>query len=88
LLYGSHLAFNHLVLNESINLGLAYELLDQVSTNKDQYDLEKNNRLHLHCWHTLDTFSKFRFKIGEYNHLNPNSYINNTSAAGFVSRIS
>ncbi len=81
------MAFNHLVLNESINLGLAHHFLDQPSTNQDRYDLEKNNRLHIHCWHTFDRFSKFGFKAGEYNNLNPNSFINDTSAAGFVSRI-
>jgi hypothetical protein len=85
LLYSCHLAFNHLVINESINLGLAYHLLDRPSTDKDPYDLEKNNRLHLHCWHTLDSFSKFRFKAGQYNSLNPNFFINDTSASGYVS---
>jgi hypothetical protein len=72
-------------MNESIHLGLAYELLDQLSSNKDRYDLETNNRLHIHCWHTSDSFSKFEFKAGRYNHLNPNLFINDTSAAGYVS---
>ncbi len=81
------MAFNHLVLNESINIGHAYELLDRPSNNKDQYDLEQNNRLHLHCWHSDKEFSKFVFKAGKYNDLNPNTFLNDTSAAGFVSRI-
>lgn len=85
-MYGCHLAFNHLILNESLNLDLAHDLLDQFSSNKDQYDLEKNNRLHIHCWHEFEPFSKFSFKSGKYNHLNPNSFLNDTSAAGFVSR--
>lgn len=71
--------------NENLHLGLAYEFLDQSSTNKDRYDLEKNNRLHLHCWHTSENFSKFRFKEGHYNRLDPKDYLNDTSAAGFVS---
>ena len=71
--------------NDDLHLGLADELLDQSSTDKDRYDLEKNNRLHIHCWHTADHFSKFRFKEGHYKHLDPNNYLNDTSAAGFVS---
>jgi hypothetical protein len=86
-LYGCQLAFNHLVLNESINLSLADDLLDLPSSNKDQYDIEKNNRLHIHCWHELVPFSKFIFKAGRYNNLSPDRFLNDTSAAGFVSRI-
>lgn len=85
MLYSSHLAINHLVASENLHLGLGSQFLDQSSTNKDPYDLEKNNRLHLHCWHTSDIFSKFEFKAGRYNHIDPNHYLNNTSAAGFVS---
>jgi hypothetical protein len=58
-----------------------------VSTNTDKYDIEKNNRLHLHCWFTYKPFSKYQFKAGKYNHLNPNTYLNDTSAVGYVSRI-
>jgi len=85
LLYGCHLAFNHLVVNESLKLGLAHELLDRPSTNKDKYDLEVHNRLHIHCWHTTDQFSKFRFKDGTYDNLSPESFANDTSAVGYVS---
>jgi hypothetical protein len=87
LLYSCHLAINHLVINESINLGLAYHLLDRPSTDKDPYDLEKNNRLHLHCWHTDQQFSKFQFKNNQYNHNNPQILINDSSPKGYVSLI-
>jgi len=87
LLYSCDLAINHLVLSENIKLGLAQNLLDQFSTNTDPYDMEKQNRLHIHCWHTSDRFSKFQFKAGKYNHINPQTLINDTSASGYVSRI-
>jgi hypothetical protein len=37
-LYGNELAINHLILSEKINIGLADKLLDQVTTDQDQYD--------------------------------------------------
>ncbi|CAF4322243.1 unnamed protein product, partial [Rotaria sp. Silwood2] len=87
LLYGCELAINHLRLSENINIGLAHTLLDQSTTNKDPYDLEKNNRLHLHCWHTQEDFSKFSFKAGKYNRIHPRKFINDTSASGFAMRM-
>ncbi|UJR27827.1 hypothetical protein I4U23_009095 [Adineta vaga] len=87
LLYSCDMAINHLVLKENINIGLAYNLLDQFSTKTDPYDIEKNNRLHIHCWHTQDRFSKFLFKEGKYNHIHPRTLIHDTSAAGYTLRL-
>jgi hypothetical protein len=86
-MYGTHLAVNHLLISEKLDIKKADELLDQSTTNKDQYDLEKNNRLHLHCWHTDQQFSKFKFKAGKYNHIHPRTLINDKSAQAYVSLI-
>lgn len=84
MLYGGHLAINHLIISEKYNIGLANQLLDQGVTSKDQNDIKKNNRLHLHCWHGDEPFSKFSFKSGKYSHIQPSSLISDTSASGYV----
>ena len=81
------MAINHLVASGNISIGLARSLLDQSTTNRDPNEIEKNNHLHLHCWHTNDVFSKFQFKAGNYNHIHPHTLINDTSAAGYVSEV-
>jgi hypothetical protein len=72
------------VLTEKLDIRIANELLDQSVTNTDQKDIEKNTRLHLHCWHTDLPFSKFYFKTNKYNCINPLSFINDTSAKAYV----
>ena len=84
-MYGTHLAANHLLISEKVQLKKADELLDQSTTNLDLHDLEKNDRLHLHCWHTDKKFSKFQFKAGKYNSIHPRTLINDTSAQAYVS---
>ncbi|CAF4095490.1 unnamed protein product, partial [Rotaria sordida] len=86
-MYGTHLAVNHLSISEKLDIKKADELLDQSTTNKDSYDLEKNNRLHLHCWHTDKQFSKFQFKAGKYNDIHPRTLINDTSAQAYAMRM-
>ena len=86
-MYGSELAINHLILSENLNIGLADELLDQFTTDKDPYDIERNNRLHLHAWFHMEPFSKLLFEAGKYDHIDPNIFINDTSAYGFVSKL-
>ncbi len=54
-------------------------------TSKDQTDIKKNFRLHLHCWHTNDPFSKFAFKVGKYNEIKLSTLVSDTSASGYVS---
>lgn len=85
-MYGTHLAVNHLLASEKLDIRKADHLLDQSTTNKDQHDLEKNNRLHLHCWHTEKPFSKFQFKANKYNSIDPHSLINDRSAQAYVRR--
>ena len=84
-MYGTHLAANHLLISEKIDLKKADELLDQSTTSDDLRDLERNERLHLHCWHTDKKFSKFQFKAGTYNSIHPRTLINDTSAQSYVS---
>ncbi len=86
-MYGTHLAVNHLIISEELDIRKADQLLDQSTTNNDQADLEKNNRLHLHCWHTDDEFSKFALKADKYNSIHPRTLLNDTSARAYVSLI-
>ncbi len=85
LLYGGHIAINHLIASENCDISSADELLDQGVTSKDQNDIRKNNRLHLHCWHGSEPFSKFDFKAGKYDKIQPSSLTSDTSASGLVS---
>ena len=85
LLYGGHLAINHLVAVEGFDVGLASELLDQGVTSTDQTDIQRNVRLHLHCWHGDNPFSKFAFKVGKYDTINSTTLFNDTSSSGYVS---
>ncbi len=84
-MYGTHLAVNHLLISDKFDIKKADQLLDQSTTNPDQFDLEKNNRLHLHCWHTHKVFSKFNFKDGKYNSIHPRTLMNDTSTQAYVS---
>jgi hypothetical protein len=86
-MYGTHLAVNHLLVSEQLDIKKADQLLDQPATNPDRYDIERNNRLHLHCWHTNQQFSKFDFKAGKYNHIHPRTLMDDTSAQAYVSLI-
>ncbi|CAF1193182.1 unnamed protein product [Rotaria sordida] len=86
-MYGTHLAVNHLVNSEKLDVQNGSELLDQSTTNNDQNDIEKNNRLHLHCWHTDAPFSKFQFKENKYNHIDPHALINDRSSLGYAMRM-
>jgi hypothetical protein len=86
-MYGTHLAVNHIIASEKVHIQNGDQLLDQPTTNTDQNDIEKNNRLHLHCWHTDVQFSKFQFKANRYNYIDPHTLINDTSLKGYVSRI-
>ena len=86
-MYGTHLAVNHLLVSEKLDIGKADQLLDQSTTNMDEHDLEKHNRLHLHCWHTHHQFSKFDFKADKYNHIHPRTLVNNRSAQAYVNTV-
>jgi len=74
-----------LIASENFDVGQASQLLDQGVTSKDQGDISKNYRLHLHCWHGNQPFSKFDFKAGKYDQIQLSSLISDTSASGYVS---
>ncbi|CAF4408575.1 unnamed protein product, partial [Adineta steineri] len=44
-------------------------------------------RLHLHCWHGDDPFSKFQFKAGKYNEIDRSTLISDTSPSGYAMRL-
>jgi len=86
-MYGTHLAVNHLIIAENLQVIKADKILDQSATVTDVNGIEKNNRLHLHCWHGEKDFSKFKFKMGLYNSTFVQTIINNTSPQGYVSEV-
>lgn len=86
-MYGTHLAVNHLISTKNFDIRKTDQLLDQSTTSTDENDIEKHNRLHLHCWHTDKPFSKFQFKADRYNHIHPRTLLNNRSAQAYVKLI-
>ena len=85
LLYGQHLALNHLVGTNQIRMIIGSDLLDQSSTDTTTAYVQQGTRLNLHCWHTNDRFSKFAFKLGHYKQSELEKYRNDTTAQAFVS---
>ena len=86
LLYGQHLALNHLVAQNALRLIIGQNLLDQSTTNTDPKYVKEGIRLNLHCWHTDDRFSKFAFKMGHYNQSELTKYQHDTTVQAYVSR--
>ena len=86
-MYANHLAINHLVIDEQIDIQIADRLLDQRTSSFDNQTFEIYRPLHLHAWHGHLPFSKFDFKNGTYDEIDTESFINNGSAAALVSRI-
>ena len=66
LLYGQHLALNHLVGQNQIRMVIGNNLLDQSTTDANPSYVQQNIRLNFHCWHTNDRFSKFAFKLSKF----------------------
>jgi len=84
LLYGQHLALNHLVGLNQLRMIIGTDLLDQSSTNSNPQYVQQGIRLNLHCWHTEDRFSKFAFKMGHYKQSELEKYRNDTTAQAYV----
>lgn len=84
-MYGQHLALNHLVATHQINVVVGHNLLDQSTTDNTVPYVQQGIRLNLHCWHTNNRFSKFAFKLGQYNQSELALYKNDTTAMAFVS---
>lgn len=64
-LYATEIAVNH----EVDKFIIDGDKLDFFSTSEDLID----NHPHIHCWHTYDKFSKFKFEAGEYNRVDINT---------------
>ncbi len=63
LLYGQHLALNHLIASNQLNIRRLNNMIDYPSGNTDSiYDL-----LHIHVFHGDSLFSKFAFKMNKYD---------------------
>ena len=86
-MYGGHLAINHLVVHERLDVQIAHNLLDQSVRNAKQDGMHRHARLHLHCWHGHLPFSKFDFKKNQYDHIDPSSLLNDTSARAYVNTL-
>ena len=59
-------------------------ILDQSSTDTSVDFVHSGIRLNLHCWHTNDRFSKFAFKLGQYNRTELELYRNDTTSQAYV----
>ena len=84
LLYGQHLALNHLVGTNQIRIVIGQNLLDQSTTDDSLQYIQQGIRLNLHCWHTDKRFSKFAFKLGQYNRSELEIYRNDKTAVAYV----
>ena len=84
LLYGQHLALNHLVAENHLRVVIGTNLLDQSTTDGNPKYVQDGIRLNLHCWHTSDRFSKFAFKLGQYNRSEMDQYRNDTTVRAYV----
>ncbi|CAF1496172.1 unnamed protein product, partial [Rotaria sordida] len=87
LLYGQHLALNHLVAINQIRILIGQHLLDQSTTDNTVEYITQGTRLNLHCWHTDERFSKFAFKDGEYNRTELKQYKDDKSAQAYAMRM-
>lgn len=86
LLYGQHLALNHLVGIHRIRVLIGHNILDQSTTDNTPNYVQQGIRLNLHCWHTNDRFSKFAFKLGQYPESELAAYKNDTTARAYVTK--
>lgn len=65
LLYGQHLALNHLIGSEQINVVRLENQFDYPSGNNHSI----YNMLHVHVFHGENLFSKFMFKANRYENI-------------------
>ena len=64
-MYGTHLALNHLIGENAINLVPLPKLVDFPTVNEDSV----YSKLHLHVLHGYQMFSTFEFKKGTYSNV-------------------
>ena len=66
LLYGQHLALNHLIATNQLNIKRLNEMIDFPSGNDESV---LDSMLHIHVFHGDNLFSKFAFKSGKYDNM-------------------
>ena len=76
LLYGASLALNHLQATNQSNVINLFDYID--FPTEDQSSVFK--KIHLHVFHGDSMFSKFAFKIGNYDNMTIPENANTTSA--------
>ncbi|KAF4659335.1 hypothetical protein FOL47_007619 [Perkinsus chesapeaki] len=81
LLYGGHVALNH-ISNNVAAFGADQGFMDFQSVKKDPITNTKIK--HVHCWHTREMFSKFKFHEGEYDQLDLTPYANMSTTRDYV----
>ena len=79
LLYGQNLALNHLIATDQLSVIKLFDHLDYPA----YYSNNIESMLHIHVFHGVDMFSKFQFKAGKYDTMDP--YKEDTSIAKFYS---
>ena len=86
LLYGGHIAVNQIpidrVLITTSDIGMV-NVDFGTTTNSTMTD----SILHLHCWHTEQLFSKFRFAMGQYKNLDLSPYLDLNSTSSYATAI-
>ena len=65
LLYGQNLGMNHLIGAKQINVPKLFNYIDHPSSNPESV----NDVIHIHVYHGADIFSKFAFKMGNYDNM-------------------
>jgi len=65
LLYGQHIALNHLIATRQMNVVKLQELMDYPASDEKSIF----NIIHIHCFHDEEFFSKFNFMSGQYDNL-------------------
>jgi hypothetical protein len=80
LLYGGHVALNHLGPRGVVKSDSGTAELDYQSTLTETMS---DSVKHIHCWHTDNMFSKFAFQSGKYNDLDLGSYLGMKSSRDY-----
>ena len=85
LLYGGHVAVNQIPADKVL-------VTDSNSKVRLDYGTASNetlpeSALHLHCWHSDDMFSKFRFQMGQYHNLDLTPFLAMNSTASYAAVI-
>ncbi|KAF4692194.1 hypothetical protein FOZ60_013935 [Perkinsus olseni] len=81
LLYGGHVALNHIGDNVLIS-GAENGFMDFQSVKTEP--ITNKQIKHVHCWHTRELFSKFEFHEGAYDQLDLTPYLDMSTTRDYV----